>query len=34
MATYEFPFMNTELEKMKPLCKKIILLIDKELTKG
>jgi hypothetical protein len=33
MATYEFPFMNTELEEMKILCKNIIQLIDKELTK-
>jgi hypothetical protein len=32
MATYEFPFMNTELEEMKILCKNIIQLIDKELT--
>lgn len=34
MATYEFPFMNTELEEMKSLCEKIISFIDKELTKG
>ena len=34
MATYEFPFMNGELEEMKTLCKKIILLIDNELSKG
>lgn len=34
MATYEFPFMNGELEEMKILCKKIISLIDKELAKG
>ena len=34
MATYEFPFMNTELGEMKALCEKIILLIDKELEKG
>ncbi len=34
MATYEFPFMNSELEEMKTLCKKIISLIDTELSKG
>ena len=31
MATYEFPFMNSELEAMKTLCENIISLIDKEL---
>jgi hypothetical protein len=34
MATYEFPFMITELEEMKTLCKRIISLINKELAKG
>jgi len=34
MATYEFPFMNSQLEEMKRLCEKIISLIDKELAKG
>ena len=33
MATYEFPFMNSQLEGMKTLCKKIITFIDKELGK-
>lgn len=34
MATYEFPFMNSQLEEMKTLCEKIITLIDAELDKG
>ena len=34
MATYEFPFMNSELEEMKALCERIISLINKELAKG
>lgn len=34
MATYEFSFMNSQLEAMKSLCNKIIILIDKELDKG
>jgi len=33
MATYEFPFMNSELEAMKSLCEKIISFIDIELKK-
>ena len=31
MATYEFPFMNTQLEEMKSLCERIIVHIDTEL---
>jgi hypothetical protein len=31
MATYEFPFMNSELEEMKSLCERIISFIDNEL---
>ena len=34
MATYEFPFMNSQLEEMKLLCSKIIGFIDEELEKG
>jgi len=34
MATYEFSFMNSQLEGMKTLCDKIITLIDKELDRG
>ena len=34
MATYEFPFMNGQLDSMKTLCEKIISLIDKEVAKG
>ena len=34
MATYEFPFMNGQLEGMKRLCLKIMDLIDQELSKG
>ena len=34
MATYEFPFMNSELEEMKVLCNRIIVWIDQELAKG
>ena len=34
MATYEFPFMNSELEEMKNMCEKIISFIDKELENG
>lgn len=34
MATYEFSFMNSQLEAMKRLCNKIIILINKELDKG
>lgn len=34
MATYEFQFMNSQLEEMKTMCKKIISLINKELSKG
>ena len=33
MATYEFPFMNSELEEMKILCNNIISFIDSELNK-
>lgn len=34
MATYEFPFMNSQLESMKAQCKQIISLIEQELEKG
>lgn len=34
MATYEFPFMNSQLESMKTQCEKLISLIDSELEKG
>jgi len=34
MSTYEFPFMNGQLESMKTLCERIISLIDKEVAKG
>ena len=34
MATYEFPFMNSQLEEMKGLCEKIIASINAELEKG
>lgn len=34
MATYEFPFMNSQMEEMKTMCKTIISLINKELSKG
>ena len=33
MATYEFPFMNSQLEEMKNMCEKIITLINSELEK-
>ena len=34
MATYEFPFMNGQLENMKAQCEKIVSLIDEELEQG
>lgn len=34
MATYELSFMNSQLEGMKSLCNRIVILIDKELDKG